>query len=80
LPIIDRILRAKAAGEQHRTRAVIIYPMNALTNSQLEELDKRIADSGYEAEVKFARYTGQDDEEARKKSRTLRLIFFLQTS
>lgn len=67
LPIIDRILRAKAAGEPQRTRAIIIYPMNALANSQMEELDKRIAGSGYEAKVRFARYTGQDDEEARTK-------------
>ena len=27
LPIVDRILRAKAAGEPARTRAIIIYPM-----------------------------------------------------
>ena len=66
LPIIDRILRAKAGGEPQRTRAIIIYPMNALANSQMEELDKRITGSGYEKLVKFARYTGQDDEEARK--------------
>jgi ATP-dependent helicase YprA (DUF1998 family) len=42
LPIIDRILKSKAAGEPRRTRAIIIYPMNALANSQMEELGKRI--------------------------------------
>ena len=67
LPIIDRVLRAKAAGEPQRTRAIIIYPMNALANSQMEELDKRIKGSAYEAQVTFKRYTGQDDEEAREK-------------
>jgi ATP-dependent helicase YprA (DUF1998 family) len=43
--------------------------MNALANSQLEELDKRIGGSGYESKVIFKRYTGQDDEEARDQIR-----------
>jgi DEAD/DEAH box helicase len=67
LPIIDRVLRAKAAGEEQRTRAIVIYPMNALANSQMEELDKRVAGSGYEQKVTYKRYTGQDDEEARQR-------------
>jgi ATP-dependent helicase YprA (DUF1998 family) len=67
LPIIDRVLRAIAAGEPRRTRAIVIYPMNALANSQLEELDKRIKGSGFEDQIKFSRYTGQDDEETRIK-------------
>ena len=69
IPIIDQILRAKAKGEPQRTRAIVIYPMNALANSQMEELDKRIAGSGYENKVIFKRYTGQDDEEARERIR-----------
>jgi hypothetical protein len=69
IPIIDQILRAKAKGEAQRTRAIVVYPMNALANSQLEELDRRIAGSGYENKVIFKRYTGQDDEEARDKIR-----------
>jgi hypothetical protein len=69
IPIIDRILRAKAKGEPQRTRAIVIYPMNALANSQLEELDRRISGSGYESKVIFKRYTGQDDEEARDQIR-----------
>eukprot|EP01032_Pedospumella_encystans_P023715 gene23715-26836_t len=40
IPIIDRILKAKQADPKPRTRAIVIYPMNALANSQLEELDK----------------------------------------
>jgi ATP-dependent helicase YprA (DUF1998 family) len=67
LPIIDRVLRAKAAGEPQRTRAIVIYPMNALANSQMEELGKRITGSGYEGKVTFERYTGQDDDEKRDK-------------
>jgi ATP-dependent helicase YprA (DUF1998 family) len=40
IPIIDRILKAKQDDPKARTRAIVIYPMNALANSQLEELDK----------------------------------------
>ncbi|WP_313146380.1 DEAD/DEAH box helicase [Diaphorobacter nitroreducens] len=40
IPVIDRIIKAKTEGGKQRTRAIVIYPMNALANSQLEELDK----------------------------------------
>ena len=33
-----RILKAKQVDPKPRTRAIVIYPMNALANSQLEEL------------------------------------------
>ena len=68
VPIIDRILKAKAADPQKRTRAIVIYPMNALANSQLEELDKFL--HGYpadEAPFTVARYTGQESDTDRKK-------------
>jgi ATP-dependent helicase YprA (DUF1998 family) len=42
VPIIDAAIRARAAGEAARTRAIVIYPMNALANSQLKELEKFI--------------------------------------
>jgi superfamily II DNA/RNA helicase len=67
IPIIDRVLRAKAAGEPQRTRAIVVYPMNALANSQLEELDKRIKHTAFESQITYKRYTGQDDEEAKEK-------------
>ena len=76
IPIIDRILRAKAAGEPQRTRAIVIYPMNALANSQMEELHKRIKGSGHENQVTFKRYTGQDNEEARENIKTSPPTFF----
>ena len=37
----------QGAGEPQRTRAIVIYPMNALANSQLEELDKRIKQTAF---------------------------------
>ncbi|MDR0588914.1 MAG: DEAD/DEAH box helicase, partial [Spirochaetaceae bacterium] len=40
LPIIDHILKKKRQDKKAKTRAIIIYPMNALANSQMEELSK----------------------------------------
>ena len=40
VPIIDTAIRARVAGEAARTRAIVVYPMNALANSQVKELDK----------------------------------------
>jgi Lhr-like helicase len=70
VPIIDRILKARRAGEPRRTRAVVIYPMNALANSQREELEKFIAGSGLDNDLRptFARYTGQEQDAERRKA------------
>ena len=67
LPVIDRILKAKEVDDTPRTRAIVIYPMNALANSQLEELDKFLY--GYpEGKQPFtvARYTGQESKAERE--------------
>lgn len=61
IPIIDRILKSKQIESTARTRAIVIYPMNALANSQLEELNKFLY--GFEADKRpftVARYTGQE--------------------
>ncbi|MBB6119496.1 protein kinase domain-containing protein [Nocardiopsis algeriensis] len=76
VPIVDRVLREreqeKAQGRHtKRVRAVIVYPMNALANSQLKELEKFLV-HGYgkgREPVTFARYTGQESEETRKELR-----------
>ena len=69
VPIIDRILKARRAGEPRRTRAIVIYPMNALANSQREELEKFVEGCGLPLEMRptFARYTGQEQESERKQ-------------
>ena len=71
IPIIDAAIRARAAGEVRRTRAIVIYPMNALANSQLKELEKFIDQSGLAEGLKptFARYTGQEGQEERERIR-----------
>lgn len=61
IPVIDKILKEKALDPIARTRAIVIYPMNALANSQLEELNKFL--EGYsptEQPFTVARYTGQE--------------------
>ncbi len=47
--------------------AIVVYPMNALCNSQCEEL-KKYLQVGYDKEpVTFARYTGQESKEEREQ-------------
>lgn len=69
IPIVDEIVRGLKAGKPRKTRAIIIYPMNALANSQLKEIDKFISQSGLPDSMKpvVARYTGQEDREERQR-------------
>lgn len=68
IPIIDRILKVKETDKTSKTRAIIIYPMNALANSQKEELEKflKIYPENNRP-ITYARYTGQEDEEERQR-------------
>lgn len=64
VPIVDHVLRN---GSGRGIQAIVVYPMNALANSQYEELSKFL-EKGYaegRAPVRFARYTGQEKGEAR---------------
>jgi superfamily II DNA/RNA helicase len=71
IPIIDAAIRSRVSGEPARTRAIVIYPMNALANSQCEEIDKFIKQSGLPDHLRptFARYTGQESSEERERIR-----------
>lgn len=66
IPIVSAVLAEKRTSAAKRTRAIIIYPMNALANSQLEELHKFVANVPGEKPVTFNRYTGQEDAEERR--------------
>ncbi|MCX4093597.1 DEAD/DEAH box helicase [Nocardia sp. alder85J] len=55
VPIVDRVLRE---GSGLGVRALVVYPMNALANSQLGELEKFLGRDN--PQVTFARYTGQE--------------------
>jgi very-short-patch-repair endonuclease len=59
VPIVDHVLRN---GSGRGIQAIVVYPMNALANSQAEELGKFLK-KGYpegKPPVRFARYTGQE--------------------
>lgn len=70
IPIVNDVLRRKRAGGAGAgISAIVIYPMNALCNSQCEEL-KRYLRQGFgkgEESVTFARYTGQETQEEREQ-------------
>ncbi|MEW8544070.1 MAG: DEAD/DEAH box helicase [Candidatus Thiodiazotropha endolucinida] len=65
LPIVDHIMKSREAPLSP-IKAIIIYPMNALVNSQLEELDKFLGHYGNGKPVTYARYTGQESQEERQ--------------
>lgn len=66
IPIVDYVLKN---GSGKGIRAIIVYPMNALANSQVGELEKYVNYSypGGKGPITFERYTGQEREEERKR-------------
>jgi len=68
IPIFDSVLRNNP--EESKVRAIIVYPMNALVNSQFEELSRLTEEfekrTGRELPVRFAKYTGQEGWEERR--------------
>ncbi|MCC7542078.1 MAG: DEAD/DEAH box helicase [Deltaproteobacteria bacterium] len=66
VPIVDHVLRR---GSGRGIQAIVVYPMNALANSQIGELTKFL-EHGYPAghpPVTFKRYTGQERDEERRE-------------
>jgi len=62
IPIVNHVLKR---GSGKGIQAIIVYPMNALANSQLGELDKFI-NLGYpnrQGKIRFKRFTGQESDE-----------------
>jgi ATP-dependent helicase YprA (DUF1998 family) len=72
LPIIDAFLRNPTARD--RVAALVVYPMNALVNSQVEALKK--LKRGFEQRtgrrfpISFAKYTGDVQGDARREVQT----------
>lgn len=58
LPVLSGVLRMKERGVQG-TKAILLYPMNALANDQLERLRSLIRDS--DTRITFALYTGDSE-------------------
>ena len=65
VPIFDAILRDDPA--RHSVRALIVYPMNALINSQIDALQAFRTTNWPGCPVRFAQYTGQTREEVRQQ-------------
>jgi ATP-dependent helicase YprA (DUF1998 family)/very-short-patch-repair endonuclease len=66
VPAVDHVLQR---GSGQGIQAIIVYPMNALANSQRGELEKFLC-HGYpqgRPPVRFARYTGQESFDERKQ-------------
>ncbi len=67
VPIVDQLLRQPNTGE--RVAALIIYPMNALVNSQFQALENLRVNyqqrTGHDFPVRFAKYTGETEESGR---------------
>jgi len=64
LPIVDSVLKS---GSGKGIRALVVYPMNALANSQVGELDKYLKAGFSESPVSYARYTGQEGPDERDR-------------
>ncbi|MBN2002851.1 MAG: DEAD/DEAH box helicase [Anaerolineae bacterium] len=59
IPIVNATLRR---GSGQGIQAIIVYPMNALANSQQIELEKFLLEGFSRPPVTFRRYTGQEDD------------------
>jgi ATP-dependent helicase YprA (DUF1998 family) len=65
IPILDHVLRAKRAGSTG-TKAIVLYPMNALANDQADRLTKLITTDPTLAGVTAAIYTGEKGKQRTK--------------
>ncbi|MCL4543760.1 MAG: DEAD/DEAH box helicase [Chloroflexi bacterium] len=68
IPIVDAILKQ---GSPRKISAIVVYPMNALCNSQAGALERFLtwAYPGGRPPVRFARYTGQEKDAEREQIR-----------
>ncbi len=69
LPILDRLVRDPAT--EGRVAALVVYPMNALVNSQFQALtalkQRYEQRTGNPFPVRFAKYTGETSDAARRE-------------
>lgn len=63
IPIVDHVLRN---GSGKGVQAIVVYPMNALANSQEQELKKFLGFGAGKPAVRVARYTGQEKADERE--------------
>ena len=73
IPILDDLLRDPSPG----LRAVIIYPLNALVNDQLNEWEEMLKTH---TQITFARFTGQTPDSQKEYEERLREVIKEQLS
>lgn len=73
VPILDDLIKDPSPG----LRAIIIYPLNALVNDQLNEWEEILQTHG---KITFARFTGQTPDNQEEYESRWRNIFREQTS
>jgi ATP-dependent helicase YprA (DUF1998 family) len=66
IPIVDAVLRS---GSGRGIKAIVVYPMNALANSQAGELEKFLCRGFPDGRppVTFRRYTGQESDQEKNE-------------
>lgn len=66
VPIVDHVLRR---GSGKGIQAIVVYPMNALANSQWGELEKfvKFGFDDHRGPVTFERYTGQESDDDKNR-------------
>lgn len=73
LTFLGTIINAAIKDKSQGVTGLIVYPMNALINSQTNEIEKYAQNyknlTGEDFPVQFNQYTGQETEEVRKKIR-----------
>ncbi|MFA5300787.1 MAG: DEAD/DEAH box helicase, partial [Lutibacter sp.] len=55
----------QGSAKKKGVKAILVYPMNALINSQQGEIEKYAKKFGMDFPITFAKYTGQEDTETR---------------
>lgn len=68
IPILDDLIRNPSRG----LRAIIIYPLNALVNDQLEEWERMLKGQEH---ITFARFTGQTPNSQKEYEERLKDVF-----
>lgn len=65
IPLVDQILRHRP--EDGRVRALIVYPMNALINSQAKAIERFFNNLSTACPLRCARYTGQESDAQKRE-------------
>jgi len=71
LPVIQNALEDAKIFKKSGLTAILLYPMNALANDQLERINDYLHSAGYSGRIKVAKYdrgTSQVDREALRKN------------